>query len=62
MFWSKKGENEDANFGGSTFWWIDREAGVAGVVFLNMLPYMDTEAVLLWKDFQMKVYDTLNEK
>jgi len=44
----------------NTFWWIDRKAGVAGIVFLNMLPYMDTEAVQLWIDFQTEVYKTLN--
>lgn len=46
----------------NTFWWIDRTAGVAGVVFLNMLPYMDTEAVQLWIKFQTKTYNKLNER
>ncbi|KUJ18834.1 beta-lactamase [Mollisia scopiformis] len=46
----------------NTFWWIDRKAGIAGVVFLNMLPYMDTEAVQLWKKFQAKTYSKLKER
>jgi hypothetical protein len=33
---------------------------VVGVVFLNMLPYMDTEAVKLWVEFQTKIYNKLN--
>ncbi|KAK2792227.1 hypothetical protein FQN51_001886 [Onygenales sp. PD_10] len=43
----------------NTYWWIDRKSGVAGLVFLNMLPYMDSEAVRLWRDFQGRVYAAL---
>ncbi|PGH10477.1 hypothetical protein AJ80_07520 [Polytolypa hystricis UAMH7299] len=43
----------------NTYWWIDRSSGVAGLVFLNMLPYMDTAAVNLWIDYQTKVYKAL---
>jgi methyl acetate hydrolase len=54
--------NVRANILGSTYWWIDRKSGVAGVVFLNMLPYMDPEAVKLWVEFQTKIYKELNIK
>ncbi|RDW85976.1 beta-lactamase-1 [Coleophoma crateriformis] len=57
-------KNGAAQGGGltNTFWWIDRKVGVTGVVFLNMLPYMDTDAVQLWVEFQTRVYNKLCKK
>jgi len=46
----------------NTYWWIDRKSRVAGLVFLNLLPYMDSEAVKLWIDFQKQVYAAIKTK
>lgn len=42
---AKKGTAEGAGMT-NTFWWLDRESGVAGLCFLNLLPYMDVQAVV----------------
>lgn len=43
----------------NTLWWIDRENGVAGLCFLNLLPYMDIQAVALALEYQAQIYESI---
>ena len=55
---ARKGTAEGAGMT-NTFWWLDRESGVAGLCFLNLLPYMDVQAVALAKEYQAQVYRSI---
>ena len=44
---------------GNTFFWIDPEQGVAGLILMQLLPFMDKRAVHLFTNFERTAYDTL---
>ena len=55
---ARKGTAEGAGMT-NTLWWVDRTSGVAGICFLNLLPYKDSQAVQLGKEYQAEVYRSL---
>lgn len=44
------------------WWWADREKGVAGVVFTQILPFCDPKVFSLWLDVETEVYKGLGQK
>ena len=40
----------------NTFFWIDPKRGVCGVLLMQLLPFGDTEAIGLLRDFERAVY------
>ena len=45
----------------NTFWWVDRKSGVAGLCFMNLLPYMDTGAVDVYREYVKEVYERIGK-
>lgn len=43
----------------NSYYWIDRSAGVTGVLFTQILPFLDPEAVPLFQRFERAVYASL---
>jgi CubicO group peptidase (beta-lactamase class C family) len=43
---------------GNTYFWIDPEAGVAGVILMQLIPFADPEALALLDGFERAVYAT----
>ena len=41
---------------GNTYFWIDREAGIAGVILLQLLPFADPKALALLEKFEKALY------
>lgn len=44
------------------WWWADREHGVAGVVFSQILPFVDRNVLGLWANVEAEVYRALASK
>jgi len=40
----------------NTYYWADPEAGVAGVLMTQLLPFADRAVLALFKDFERAVY------
>jgi CubicO group peptidase (beta-lactamase class C family) len=40
----------------NTYYWADPEAGVAGVLMTQLLPFADPAVLALFKDFEQAVY------
>src|SRR6266849_247597 len=43
----------------NTFYWIDPHRGLAGVIMMQFLPFVDKEAVGMLGDFERSVYANL---
>jgi methyl acetate hydrolase len=43
---------------GNTYFWIDRDRGVGGVLLTQVLPFADPEVMDLFARFEAAVYDT----
>jgi CubicO group peptidase (beta-lactamase class C family) len=43
----------------NSYYWIDRSAGVTGVLFTQILPFLDPEAVPLFRRFESEIYASL---
>jgi CubicO group peptidase (beta-lactamase class C family) len=43
-------------------WWIDRETGIAGVVFTEVLPHGNPVLTAMWNELESAVYDDFNNK
>lgn len=43
----------------NTFWWVDREKGVAGVLASQTLPFGDPKVIPAWMMAEKAVYDGL---
>jgi methyl acetate hydrolase len=41
---------------GNTYFWIDREAGIAGVILMQLLPFADPKALALLEKFEKALY------
>ncbi|HEV2202687.1 MAG TPA: serine hydrolase domain-containing protein [Bryobacteraceae bacterium] len=46
----------------NTFYWIDPHRGLAGVIMMQFLPFVDKEAVGMLSDFERSVYANLSGK
>jgi methyl acetate hydrolase len=44
----------------NTYYWIDPETHVCGVILMQMLPFFDTEAVALYDEYERAVYSVLS--
>jgi len=40
----------------NTYFWVDPERGIAGVILMQFLPFADTRALALWDAFERAVY------
>ena len=40
----------------NTFYWWDPTAEIAGVIFHQILPFADTEAIALYRDYEKALY------
>lgn len=45
---------------GNTYFWIDQEKGVAGVILMQLLPFADAKALALFDRFEKSVYAALS--
>jgi CubicO group peptidase (beta-lactamase class C family) len=43
----------------NTYWWVDRERGVAGVIAGQVVPFGDAKVVGAWVGCEKAVYDGL---
>lgn len=43
-------------------WWIDRDSGIAGVVFTNVLPHGNAVLTEMWDEFERAVYEEYGKK
>lgn len=43
----------------NTFWWVDREKGVAGLAQSQILPFGDEDVMCLWNTIEAMVYKSL---
>jgi CubicO group peptidase (beta-lactamase class C family) len=41
---------------GNTYFWIDQEKGVAGVILMQLIPFADPKALAVFADFEKAVY------
>ncbi|KAK7955352.1 beta-lactamase/transpeptidase-like protein [Apiospora saccharicola] len=46
----------------NTWWWCDREKGVAGMVCSQILPFADEKVLGLWMEVETEVYKALREE
>ncbi|KAK8041622.1 Beta-lactamase-related protein [Apiospora phragmitis] len=46
----------------NTWWWCDRESGVAGMVCTQILPFADPAVLGLWAKVETEVYTALRER
>ena len=44
----------------NSYWWVDREKGVAGVIGSQVLPFGDGKVVPAWVGVEKAVYDGLS--
>ena len=44
---------------GNTYFWIDLDRGVAGVILMQLLPFADPKALALIEQFERAVYASL---
>lgn len=45
----------------NSWWWCDRENGVAGMVCTQILPFADAQVLELWADVETQVYRALGK-
>jgi methyl acetate hydrolase len=45
----------------NSYFWIDPAKGIAGVFLSQVFPFVDTEALALYLDFETAVYDALRD-
>ncbi|KAF2271061.1 beta-lactamase/transpeptidase-like protein [Lojkania enalia] len=62
-----KGTGRGANTGwwcglANSYWWVDREKGVAGVLCSQVLPFGDPKVVPTWWEVERALYQGLGEK
>jgi CubicO group peptidase (beta-lactamase class C family) len=43
----------------NSWWWCDREKGVAGIVCTQLLPFADGKVLGLWVDVENQIYNAL---
>jgi hypothetical protein len=43
----------------NTHFWIDRSSGICGSIYSNFLPFATPEALKLYMDFEMALYNSL---
>ena len=41
---------------GNTYFWIDQETGIAGVILMQLLPFADAKALALLEKFEKALY------
>jgi CubicO group peptidase (beta-lactamase class C family) len=46
---------------GNTYFWIDRDAGLTGVILSQILPFADHKAVALYGTFERALYQAYQE-
>lgn len=46
----------------NTYYWIDRETGIAGLVFAQILPFGDKKVSKLWIDVETEVYKGITQE
>lgn len=46
----------------NVWWWCDREAGVAGIVCTQILPFADAKVLGLWAGIEAAVYEALKSQ
>jgi CubicO group peptidase (beta-lactamase class C family) len=46
----------------NTFYWIDPSRRICGVILMQILPFFDTKAIKLFRDFESAVYATAAAK
>jgi CubicO group peptidase (beta-lactamase class C family) len=44
----------------NAYFWIDPARKIAGVLMMQILPFVDTSAIKLFTDFETTVYQSLN--
>lgn len=44
---------------GNTYFWIDQERGIAGVILMQVLPFADAKSLTLFEQFERAVYAAL---
>jgi CubicO group peptidase (beta-lactamase class C family) len=44
----------------NTYYWIDPESEMCGVILMQLLPFFDTEAIALYDEYERAVYSTLS--
>ncbi|KAK8137412.1 hypothetical protein PG984_002905 [Apiospora sp. TS-2023a] len=61
---SNGGASGTAHWAGlaNTWWWCDREKGVAGMVCSQILPFADEKVLGLWMQVETEVYKALKEE
>jgi CubicO group peptidase (beta-lactamase class C family) len=42
----------------NTYFWIDPSHGIAGVILMQFLPFADSKALAVYRDFERAVYET----
>jgi methyl acetate hydrolase len=42
----------------NTYFWIDPSRGIAGVILMQFLPFADSKALAVYRDFERAVYET----
>ena len=42
----------------NTYFWIDPSRGIAGVILMQFLPFADSKALTVYRDFERAVYET----
>ncbi|HJN92276.1 MAG TPA: serine hydrolase domain-containing protein [Dehalococcoidia bacterium] len=43
----------------NSYYWLDRTTGVAGTILMQLLPFVDTEAIAIYESFERGVYESL---
>ena len=46
---------------GNTYFWIDLDRGIAGVILMQLLPFADQKALALLEEFERAVYASLSQ-
>ena len=46
----------------NTYYWIDPETGVCGVILMQLLPFFDSEAMTLYDAYERAIYSALSER
>jgi CubicO group peptidase (beta-lactamase class C family) len=46
----------------NTYYWIDPARRITGVILMQILPFFDTHAIKLFRDFETAVYGALLDK
>ena len=46
----------------NTYFWIDRQRGIAGVILMQMLPFADAKALNVYDAFERGIYEIAAER